>query len=118
MTTARSYELLRAACARISFRHFPLLDWVTPYQIDETVGLRFILNIVERTTGEPRKFMHAMEVAGVEDEAEAVRRIRNTALRVLAHELDEALHLDGVRVFDPHDPQGAQPDAREEATRL
>jgi len=75
----------------------------------------------ERDTGAPgsresrtRLPMEWMTWSAGASEVDVVRFLRRCLLDALEHELDEALHVDGVRVFDPH-ARGADLD---EALRL
>jgi hypothetical protein len=51
----------------------------------------------------PRSFTARYQVPPVRTVPEAVNWIRHQLLNVyLSHELDEAIHFDGIRIFDPH----------------
>lgn len=56
-------------------------------------------------TGRPHRTTHRLEVPELRDDAHAIEWIRSAVSAVWLHELDEALHVDGVRRWDPH-PQG------------
>ena len=100
----------------ISVRNFPLrvraLRLVTlrepPYG-EKRYRLDVVTAVAERDTGEPTTVTLSHELAACVVESYAADRrevlldfVYNALRGVLLHELDEAWHVDGVRVKDPH----------------
>lgn len=95
---------------RVELRMFPIplemrvfQDWLLgAYEVNLEVSGR----VLERDSGRPTTILKFARVpyyiaSGASDEAR-MTWLRDFLIEVVVHELDEALHLDSVRTFDPH----------------
>lgn len=64
-------------------------------------------HVPDRDTGNPSSVTHVLTLSPVDaDDNEGARDVLFDALlHALRHELREAFHVEGVRVFDPHVPE-------------
>lgn len=109
MTAEEFVQLLHS---RIALKNFAIpvkfrvlrCDWTKP----RTVRWGILLRVPERETGEPTPLKFEYEWSESKlcfmDEDLVLRIVRVTLCEILRHEIDEAFHVDGARVFDPHRP--------------
>ena len=92
------YDIYDHSISGIELRHFP-------YQIELTrlgneIHGRFYVK--HRDTGAEIEIAMFERLPFATTEQDAQIFLRDVLLRMIAHELDEALHFNGVRAFDPH----------------
>lgn len=96
---------------RVEFRNTSLpIESVMFFPSSERPGywkLKIALRNPDRDTGEMESFGTEWFIKKYGKSQPMTRKyvaqkVREIALDMLTHELDEALHVDGVRVFDPH----------------
>ncbi len=72
-------------------------------ELGQCVVLQVI--VADRDTGEPRELRFMSErIEPNANEGRIADVVRASLIAMLTHEVDEALHVGGVRVFDPHRP--------------
>lgn len=102
---------LAALIARIELRH--LTPRVTLRYADSAYGPLIVISrdVLDRHTGAPREVSVAYTLPLFEPsefisvpwtESRALAYIRNLIAGNLGHEVSEAFHFDGRRIFDPH----------------
>lgn len=70
--------------------------------------VKTIMNVLDRDTGLPALIRNENLLKGCEhlftrDKQEKVMKfLRLELIRLMAHEIDEQIHVSGVRIFDPH----------------
>lgn len=119
-------EFKRFVCERVTIRNppFPIqirartlpYDAIAPgetirrqtvaaYEMGAAI-LTISVEVRDRATGEKLAIQFEQMIAGIElanwDEGMAITSIREHLHKVVTHEMDEALHVDGQRPFDPH----------------
>lgn len=91
----------------VELRNFPipLEYWVEEY--DYSYRITVVMPCNDRDNGDPIKlFLYFSYGKDYYTEAEA---IRTALVETMTHEIDECLHVNGDRVFDPHDPEKLHP---------
>lgn len=112
-----SIKRLMRIVEAIELRHFVLPEfgmWIE-WRFEEP-RLRMTYVVPDRDTGKPIELMNEVPVphyfleGSVTYEDDEVRRwLHDSVNDLLTHELNEAWHIAGVRVFDPHLPRRPRP---------
>jgi hypothetical protein len=70
----------------------------------EPVTVEVIVEVPDRDTGQPVgiRFCEMMRAEWFADDGRWPHELRRMIVRMMTHEVDEAIHVDGVRRFDPH----------------
>lgn len=100
-------KLRKDPLTRVAFVNTSLPVGVIVYPSDERPGwwiVRPMIYSLDRRTRTPESFSieYRFKCNREPGRARLARWVRRATRGLLAHELDEALHVDGVRMFDPH----------------
>lgn len=101
-------QLTREIVARYELRNSPIKVLPTRVQIEygDDISIVVPIEVPHRDTGEATRVYHAISQSFVPnaDMAKKVTEREYEALlrRVFDHEFEEAFHVDGKRVLDPH----------------
>lgn len=68
----------------------------------DDVELRAVMSTYDRDTGEPTRVIQTDFPPAISSLEDPGRYLRGFLLRLLAHELDETLRVDGRLLHDPH----------------
>jgi hypothetical protein len=93
----------RTIVSQIRMLNFPVRMRLDVRDDDPDPVLSCKLDLRDRTTGERIELdMVAALPSWIVDKAQALHIVRTHLINCMTHEIDEALHFDGTRVFDPH----------------
>lgn len=99
-----TFEDFEAMIARIEIRNPPFTINVFARRMGDPNRAMLVIRTVvpDRDTGAEKVVMHEHEVFVYSSFESLVARVRGALHKVAEHEMDEALHVDGKRRFDPH----------------
>lgn len=87
---------------RLGFKILRAEAWLAP----GGAVVELLLSFADRDTGEPREgnFNVKTDVMDIRTPSEWGQAVRHALQTVLMHEVDEAILVEGKRLFDPHPP--------------
>lgn len=102
-------EEATALLARVELRN-PAIPTTLQVTVDDSrseyvLVLVVTVEVLDRDTGEPATLRHRLRVPG----GDFLAFVRRAVRAVWVHELDEAWHVDGERVHNPHFPSPHEP---------
>lgn len=100
-----SLEALEEVVDSVDLSRFSLIkaDFVVkPTEHDNGFDIIVSHRVADRDTGTPTGTHKSVRVFLPENAHHIFQMVSNTLAALLAHEVCEALHFNGIRVFDPH----------------